>query len=444
MRRRGCDSSASGRPASGRPEHDALASTAERAADLAAEGERKHELSFDRRYRVLVVDDDHEVRGFFEDALQLEGFETIGVASAAEAFDALQLGEPDVIVSDISMPGLSGVGLLRRLREQSMEVPVILVTGDPSLQSALDAIKLDVYGYLCKPVSPDELLGTVVGALAQSKGAALRQVAASLASREGSSGESRLLMGEIFSKLLSKVRVVYQPIFDVLSSKIYGHEVLMRTDVHELSGPADAFTVAEMLGGLHQLGRAVRAATAKGIEKAPDEAVFFVNLHPADIEDPRLFSRDDALAPHAERIVLEITERSRLDHLPDLRKRVAALRSMGYRIAIDDLGAGYSGLTSVAILEPDVVKLDLELIREVHLNSIRRRLIRSLVELFAEMGVLVIAEGVECMEELEALTELGCGYVQGYLLAMPAPELSLSLAGVPRFRRVNGRPATCI
>jgi len=119
--------------------------------------------------------------------------------------------------------------------------------------------------------------------------------------------------------------------------------------------------------------------------------------------------------------VLEITERSSVDEIRDLATRVADLRRMGHRIAIDDLGAGYSGLNSFAVFEPEIVKLDMSLVRGIHLSETKRRIIRSMRQLCSEMGILVVAEGVETVEERDALVELGCDLLQGYLLAKPGP-----------------------
>jgi EAL domain-containing protein (putative c-di-GMP-specific phosphodiesterase class I) len=92
---------------------------------------------------------------------------------------------------------------------------------------------------------------------------------------------------------------------------------------------------------------------------------------------------------------------------------------MGYRIAIDDLGAGYAGLTSFAQLEPEVVKLDISLVRDVHKEPTKQKLVRSMVGLCREMGLHTIVEGIEAVEERDALVDLGCDLMQGYLFAKP-------------------------
>src|SRR5204863_4374487 len=128
-----------------------------------------------------------------------------------------------------------------------------------------------------------------------------------------------------------------------------------------------------------------------------------VNLHVTDLVDPWLSAPDSPLSKIAHRVVLEVTERSSLDEVKDVRARVAALREMGFRIAVDDLGAGYAGLTSFTLLEPEIVKLDMTLVRDVHQSATKRKLIRSMAELCKDMGMLVVGEGVETAEERDCL-----------------------------------------
>ena len=125
----------------------------------------------------------------------------------------------------------------------------------------------------------------------------------------------------------------------------------------------------------------------------------------------------------ANRVVFEITEREPLDRINDLPNRVAALRSLGYRIALDDMGAGYAGLTSFSLLEPEIVKLDMALIRDLDTNPTRQRIVESMTTLCKDLSIEVVAEGVETRGEREALTELGCELLQGFLFARPSPGL---------------------
>ena len=137
-----------------------------------------------------------------------------------------------------------------------------------------------------------------------------------------------------------------------------------------------------------------------------------------DVVDPQ--RQIPPFASLARRIVLEVTERASLDHIPGIHGKIAELRALGFQIAIDDLGAGYAGLTSFTQLEPEFVKLDMSLIRDVDQSSTKQKIIRSMVGLCHDMGKQIVAEGIERREERDALIELGCDLLQGYLFAKPS------------------------
>jgi EAL domain-containing protein (putative c-di-GMP-specific phosphodiesterase class I) len=166
-----------------------------------------------------------------------------------------------------------------------------------------------------------------------------------------------------------------------------------------------------------ELGTAVRQLAASG--SLGTASLLFVRLQPRDLEDDALYLATAPLTAVAARVVLEISERAPLVHIRDLRARVARLRALGFQIALDDWGAGYAGLTSFTLLEPEFVKLDRELIFELHLSASKCTIVRSLVEHCHERGKRLIGQGVEKAEEAEVLRELGCDYVQGPLFAEP-------------------------
>jgi len=173
---------------------------------------------------------------------------------------------------------------------------------------------------------------------------------------------------------------------------LFGYEALVRSPVEALSTPAAMLDAAERLGRLPELGQKIRAASAAPFGDAPEDAILFVNLHAADLNDPTLTSPAAPLCKMAHRVVLEITERASLDQVNDPRGRIAELRSMGFRIAIDDLGAGYAGLTSFATIEPQFVKLDGSLVRGVDRHPTKRRLIRSMTALCKDLSIVTVAE----------------------------------------------------
>jgi EAL domain-containing protein (putative c-di-GMP-specific phosphodiesterase class I) len=134
----------------------------------------------------------------------------------------------------------------------------------------------------------------------------------------------------------------------------------------------------------------------------------------------RLYAPDAPLAQFAAQIVLEITERETLDPGLDAPACAARLRALGYRLAIDDLGSGYSGLSYFAQFTPDVAKIDMSLVRNIDTEAVKQKLVESLVILCKELGLNVVAEGVETTAERDAITSLGCDMLQGFLFAQPA------------------------
>lgn len=360
---------------------------------------------------VLVVDDEPGSLRATARILRHAGFEVVEADSGASAATAIAGRHFDVVLSDIAMPKMDGIALLRFMRTHDEDVPVILVTGAPDVETAMDAVEHGAFKYLVKPVAPERLEDVVKSAVRLRKIAAVRREAMQLFGRGADEH-----LDTHFSSALDSMWLAYQPIVKK-DGKLYGHEALLRSEEKSLPSPGHILDAAERLGRLPELGRRVR-------ERAPlplldDGGVLFVNLHPRDLEDDELVSPDSPLARIASRVILEITERSSIDSIHELRSKVAQLRAVGYRIAIDDLGAGYAGLTSFALLEPDIVKIDMSLVRDVDRMPVKRRLITSLATLCREMGILVVGEGVETRAERDTLLELGCDLFQGYSIARP-------------------------
>ena len=223
----------------------------------------------------------------------------------------------------------------------------------------------------------------------------------------------------------------------------------------ELPHPGAVLDAAEKLGRLDQLGRRMRALAAAPVAADTASGQLFVNLHPRDLFDDELLADDSPLAAIAPRVVLEVTERASLADLGDVKARAAQLRARGFRLAIDDLGAGYAGLTSFATLAPEVAKLDMSLIRDVDKSPTKRKIVGSMASLCRDLEILIVAEGVETKAELDVCIELGCDVLQGYLIAKPGPafpaiggpradEAVIPVPGVPSVadaRDISGRRA---
>ncbi|HUS65552.1 MAG TPA: EAL domain-containing protein, partial [Kofleriaceae bacterium] len=194
-----------------------------------------------------------------------------------------------------------------------------------------------------------------------------------------------MTLGELegsFERALGVLHMAFQPIVEAESNRLFGYEALMRADDPVLMNPGLLLDAAERLHRVERLGRIVRREVAQQFGSQPDSSgAVFVNLHALDLMDRSLASPYSPLCKLRERVVLEITERASVAAIEDIHYRVAALREMGYRIAIDDLGAGYAGLNAFAQLEPDVVKLDMTLIRGIDADSKKQKLVKAMSSL---------------------------------------------------------------
>jgi EAL domain-containing protein (putative c-di-GMP-specific phosphodiesterase class I) len=367
---------------------------------------------------ILVVDDEPTLLRGICRVLTERGYFVVCERSGQAALEKFRAREFDVIVTDIAMPEMDGIQLLRQLREHDAEVPVVLITGEPAVSTAVKALEYGAFHYLTKPIPFGNLEDVVDKAACLRRMARMKRQAAELIDRTVPS-HSRAPLESSFYKALESLWMAYHPILRAADGQVYGYEALLRSKEASLPHPGAVLDAAERLNMLDVLGRTIRERSAGAMQDAPEGTVLFVNLHTTDLLDPMLMSPETPLSKIARNVVLEITERASLDQVKDVRARVATLREMGFRIAVDDLGAGYAGLTSFALLEPEIVKLDMTLVRDVHLNSTKQKLVRSMTQLAHDMGMLVVGEGVETAEERDALVLLGCDLLQGFLFARP-------------------------
>jgi EAL domain-containing protein (putative c-di-GMP-specific phosphodiesterase class I) len=374
--------------------------------------------------RVLVVDDDAAILKVCERVLVAEGWAVTLAENGKSAVTEIGGSRSpfDCVLSDVNMPELDGFQLVQAVRAHDDDIPVLLMTGDPSLNGAVRAIDYGAVSYITKPFSSTEALAAAVARAARRHGVSrMRRQAESyqLALNGGTPEATAADIEGRFARALEKSWMAFQPIVDMRERRVFAYEALLRTDEESLRRTDIFIATAERLDKVHQLGRTVRTAVHRAAADAPDDVLLFVNVHGLELTDEQLFSRDHGLASLAKRVVLEITERTGLDAAAG-PTRVAMLRKLGYRIAVDDLGAGYAALGALATLEPEIVKLDMSLVRDIDRHPVKQRVVAAIANLCRELGSRVVAEGVETRAELETCTNAGIDLIQGYLLAKPA------------------------
>ena len=210
---------------------------------------------------------------------------------------------------------------------------------------------------------------------------------------------------------------VYQPIVNLATGAAAGFEALARFDAEPRQGPDKWFADASSVGMAVELETAAAARALGNLSLLRPDQYVGVNISPQT-----LLSRDFARLLDdvpARRVVLEITEHHVVQEYEKLATALRPFRSRRVRIAVDDAGAGYASFRHILQLHPDYIKLDLSLTRGIHADPGRRALAAALIQFARETDAVLVAEGVESVEELRTLRELGVVKAQGYLLGKP-------------------------
>ena len=374
----------------------------------------------DTKANVLVVDDDEGICAMIRRVLDESNYKVTTATSAHDALQILNAQHFDTLIVDIMMPTMSGLELLRQVRQRDRELPVIILTGYPTLESAILAVQESSFRYLTKPCAATELRKVVREATAMYRLSILKRRAQDSHSSSHWKTESFLQSSTQFDAALQGLWMAFQPIVNWSTRTLVGYEALVRSSSPTLGNPGLLFDTAERLGRVGELGRRIRTLVAQAIGSTPPHQVLFVNLHAADLNDEELQSPDAPLSKYAGRVVLEITERASLERVRDVQGVLANLRTLGFKIAVDDLGAGYAGLSSFSQLEPDVVKLDMSLIRGIDASKRKTSIVSSMIAVCTrDLGTKVVCEGVETRAELETLDGIGATLLQGYLFGKP-------------------------
>ena len=377
----------------------------------------------------LLVDADAEARSGFARILKENGWSVLEASEGVAALELVGKRPFDAVVSDVTMPGMDGIDFLKSVHEQEPDLPVVMVTGVPALDSATRAIEYGAFRYLKKPVEPELLASTLDRAWQMHRLAKLKREALELVGAEAAQVADRAALEQRFSRALERLWIAYQPIVLWSERLLLGYEALVRSGDPSLSQPAALFATAERLGKIDELGRAIRGAVVPALERCAPDALLFINIHAHELAADDFLREGAPLADVASRIVLEITERSSLGHVTDLDARLHRLRRQGFRFAVDDLGGGYAGVSALTLLEPDFVKLDRSLVMGLEESPRRRSVVRAMVRLCThELGIQMIALGVESPAERDTLAREGVDLMQGELFAGPARDFPM-----PRF-----------
>jgi two-component system CheB/CheR fusion protein len=228
-----------------------------------------------------------------------------------------------------------------------------------------------------------------------------------------------------------RIDVFYQPILDLNSEKVVKLEALARwTEDGEMISPFEFIPIAEKLGYIFQLGEIILEKSCQDLKKLKalghDNISISINRSIDELseEDQANCSilniiRNSGLSEKD--IIIEVTESIPLEDKPHVQELLRILRSKGVKVALDDFGTGYASFSNLMKNSIDILKIDRSFVKDISTNQNNAVLIKSVNLLADQLGLDVIAEGVEDYQQLNLLQELGCRYIQGYLISKPQP-----------------------
>jgi len=382
------------------------------------------------RIRLMLADDEAPMLEAMCELVSTDRYiDVVGTArDAGEAIDLAELHGPDVALLDVRMPGGGGSRAAREIRRRSPETRIVALSASTDPRTVASMIRAGAVGYVGKDQPPDEVLRAIhrsADGRASIVVDRLGEVAERLAEHQASqvvqiAERARVSTDRIEEAIHGDVlATVFQPIMDLDEGHVRGVEALARFMTRPRRAPETWFAEAAVHGLLTELELAAATRALDHIDRIPEGVYLSVNVSPATVCDPRLAQLMQTV--QARSVVLELTERSPIADYEDVRTSLADMRAEGFRLAIDDVGSGFSGLGHVVELSPDLVKFDRSLVGGVDTDTTKSSLIARLTSFAAEVGMEVVAEGIETAAELDTLRALGVETGQGFLLGRPGP-----------------------
>lgn len=379
---------------------------------------------------VVVVDDEPANVVLLERILRGAGVGTVhGLTDPRMVVQTCMEQGADLLMTDMLMPEMDGFAVLQAVQQavpSDFFLPVVVLTADSSTVTRDRALMAGAKDFVTKPFDRAEVVLRVRNLLETSRlYAALRKRSVSLeeklAAREEAavrqaerSRERRERVDGVFAE--GALRMVFQPICELETEEVSAFEALARFNADPSWPPDRWFDEATAVGRGTELELLAVASALRQMAALPSGVFMSVNVSPATAMDRRLA---DLLLPVAASVCLELTEHTRVTDHERLLAAVRSLRKAGLRFAVDDAGAGYAGLRQMLLLRPDIIKLDLELIRGIDTDPARRALSTAMVSFARDIGAEIVAEGIETAAELDVLRSVGIRWGQGYHLGRP-------------------------
>jgi len=369
--------------------------------------------------RILTVDDEPLICRQIDRILSKYGHEVHQFYNGQDALEAMHKMTFDLALVDYHLPVMDGLEILHHLREHQPGCVRILVTGMLDLDLAVQAVNRgEVARFVEKPFKHDRLIAAVEDALSTR----LRMVEIARVQEKASEAEEKRVLEECLQG--NFIQVALQPLIRSTGDQkgsVYAFDALLRSTHKVFDGPLSIIRAAERYGRLDMMAEVIADCVQDWLKVLDPDIKLFLNIHPDELGNGEtLLLRLQKLEEWSSRIVLEITERSKLQLIDSWEHTLDQIEKMGFEIAIDDLGAGYASLSVLADLRPKYIKMDMSIIRNVHLDDRKKRLVTLMCDFANATAARIVAEGIEVPEELVALQDCGVHLLQGFFFARPS------------------------
>jgi EAL domain-containing protein (putative c-di-GMP-specific phosphodiesterase class I)/CheY-like chemotaxis protein len=390
--------------------------------------------------QIFVVDDEAANVRLLTRILESEGYTSVrAFTDSAAALEAASVWCPDLVLLDLHMPQVDGLDFLASLRAHAGEdefVPVLVVTGDVTRTALRSALERGANEFVTKPIDADEILLRVRNLLSiRSAYQELRGSNAELAEAlrvrtrsEDDVAADREHRAEVIRAIADRggPAMVFQPIVELTSGAAVGVEALARFGSEPERGPDAWFADAAALGLGTELELSAIESALRHLSELDPSLIVAVNVSAATMLQPAFLERLSSWP--LGRMSFEVTEHQPVDDYDSLAGVTAELRDRGALVCVDDAGAGYASLRHILKLRPNVIKLDLTLVRDIDTDPVKRALASALTRFATELGAALTAEGIETASELATVRALGVDFGQGYFIAQPGPAKTVCQA----------------
>jgi EAL domain-containing protein (putative c-di-GMP-specific phosphodiesterase class I)/AmiR/NasT family two-component response regulator len=374
---------------------------------------------------VFIVDDNPSNVALLKELIREEGLSKIDTETdSRKVRERLRECRPDLVLLDLHMPHVDGLQVLAQIKAYAAGdyLPVLVLTADTTTGARDQALSHGAHDFLTKPFDAVETTLRIANLLeTRELHANLRRagVVPVTGSPEGSADpeDIRRRIQNVLDG--NRVTPVYQPIVDLRSRETVGYEGLSRFYDPRHGGPDRWFDDAFTVGLGVQLEWSAALTLLPFMDRIPKGTFLAINMSPATVLN--VVEKELCPPERCGDLVIELTERVPIQDYQAVQGALNEMRSLGTRLAADDRGSGFAGFRHLVSLAPDIIKLDIGLLREFRFKSGQLAITNALVTFADDVGAQVIAEGVEDEAELELLQGLGVAWAQGFHLGKPGP-----------------------